>query len=65
VSAEAQRTIDKYEPGEASLFLPGSIQGEAIRGKKLSLIQWDVFQNMEAWQKALVKAYGFPRVEKK
>ena len=65
VSAEAQRTIDKYEPGEASLFLPGSIQGEAIRGKKLSLIQWDVFQNMEPWQKELVKAYGFPRVEKK
>src|SRR5262245_43576203 len=65
VSAEAQRTIDKYEPGEASLFLPGSIQGEASRGKKLSLVQWDVFQNMEAWQKELVRAYGFPRVEKK
>jgi len=65
VSAEAQRTIDKYEPGEASLFLPGSIQGEAIRGRKMSLVQWDVFQNMEAWQKELVRAYGFPRVEKK
>ena len=65
VSAEAQRTIDKYEPGEASLFLPGSIQANAIRGKKLSLVQWDVFQNIEVWQKELVKAYGFPRVEKK
>jgi hypothetical protein len=65
VSAEAQRTIDKYEPGEASLFLPGSIQGEAVRGKKLSLVQWDVFHRIEEWQKELVKAYGFPRVEKK
>ena len=65
VSAEAQRTIDKYEPGEASLFLPGSIQADAIRGKKLSLVQWDAFQNIEVWQKELLKAYGFPRVEKK
>jgi hypothetical protein len=65
VSVEAQRTIDKYEPGEASLFLPGSIQGEAVRGKKVSLVQWDVFQHMEGWQKELVKAYGFPRAEKK
>ena len=65
VSAEAQRTIDKYEPGEASLFLPGSVQADATRGKKLSLVQWDAFQNIEVWQKELLKAYGFPRVEKK
>ena len=62
-SAEAQKIIDKHEPGEASLFGPGSIQAEVIRGKKLSLIQWDSAEKMEGWQKEIIKAYGFPNAE--
>ena len=62
-SSEAQKIIDKHEPGEASLFGPGSIQAEVIRGKKLSLIQWDNAEKMEGWQKEITKAYGFPNAE--
>ena len=62
-SAEAQKIIDKHEPGEASLFGPGSLQSEVIRGKKLSLIQWDSAEKMEGWQKEIFKVYGFPNAE--
>jgi ABC-type thiamine transport system substrate-binding protein len=64
-SPEAQKIIDKHEPGEASLFGPGSIQGDVIRGKKLSIVQWDAAEKMDGWQKELVKAYGFPNAEVK
>ena len=62
-SAEAQKIIDKNEPGEASLFGPGSVQSEAIRGKKLSVIQWDSAEKMDGWQKEIAKVYGFPNAE--
>ena len=65
VSPEAQKTIDKHEPGEASLFGPGSVQSDLIRGKKVSVIQWDSFDKIDGWQKEIVKAYGFPRAEMK
>jgi hypothetical protein len=65
VSPEAQKTIDKHEPGEASLFGPGSAQSDLIRGKKVSVIQWDSFDKIDGWQKEIVTAYGFPRAEMK
>ena len=65
VSSEAQKTIDKHEPGEASLFGPGSIQSELIRGKKMSVIQWEFFDKIDGWQKEIVNAYGLPRAEMK
>jgi ABC-type Fe3+ transport system substrate-binding protein len=65
LSPEAQKTIDKHEPGEASLFGPGSVQSDLIRGKKVSVVQWDSFDKIDGWQKEIVKAYGFPRAEMK
>jgi hypothetical protein len=65
VSPEAQKIIDQYEPGEASLFAPGSIQSEVIRGKQVSTMQWEDPEKLEAWLKDLVKAYGFPNADAK
>ena len=62
-SAEAQKIIDKHEPGEASLFGPGSVQSEVVRGKKLLVIQWDNAEKMDGWQKEIIKVYGFPNAE--
>ena len=65
VSPEAQKVIDQYEPGEASLFAPGSIQSDVIRGKQVSTMQWEDPEKLEAWIKDLVKAYGFPNADAK
>ena len=64
-SLEAQKIIDKHEPGEASAFAPGSIQGDVVRGKKVSLIQLDSSEQLAGWQKEIAKAYGFPNAELK
>lgn len=65
VSSEAQKVIDQYEPGEASLFASGSIQSDVIRGKKVSTMQWEAPEKLEGWLKDLVKAYGFPNADTK
>jgi hypothetical protein len=65
VSSEAQKVIDQYEPGEASLFAAGSLQSDVIRGKKVSTMQWEAPEKLEGWIKDLVKAYGFPNADAK
>jgi ABC-type Fe3+ transport system substrate-binding protein len=64
-SPEAQKLIDEYEPFASSYFVPGGMVEQTLRGKKLSVVGWEQNQKMEAWQAEIVKAYGFPKAEKK
>jgi ABC-type Fe3+ transport system substrate-binding protein len=63
-SPEAQKLIDDNEPGKASVYLPGSINETVLRGKRLSVVEWDSFAKMGQWMKMIVSAWGFPRAEK-
>jgi hypothetical protein len=64
-SAVGQDVIDKYEPLRASVFTPGSVHEQLTRGKKLSMVGWDHFNNFQDYQAKIVAAYGFPKAEKK
>ena len=63
-SPEGQKIIDQYEPYGASVLTPGSVQERAARGLKLSIIDWNHVTKIEEYQKKIVEAYGFPRVQK-
>jgi iron(III) transport system substrate-binding protein len=62
-SAEGQKILDEVEPFGASVYGPGSIQGQEIRGKKISLVDWDHYTKLGDYQNKIVAAYGFPKAE--
>ena len=57
--------MDQFEPFGGSVHAPGSIQGQEIKGKKLSLVDWDHYTKLRDYQDKLVAAYGFPKAESK
>jgi len=63
-SAEGQKVLDDADLN-ASLLFPGSIQGEMIRGKKVSLLGWKHYRDIGRYQEEVVEAFGFPRADKK
>jgi hypothetical protein len=63
-SPEVQRVIDDHDPGKASVYLPGSINEGVLKGKKLSVVEWDSFAKVGPWMKMIVGAWGFPRADK-
>src|SRR4030095_2336166 len=63
-SDEGQRVLDDADLN-ASLLTPGSIQGEIIRGKKVSLLGWKHYRDIARYQEEVVEAFGFPRADKK
>ena len=63
-SVEGQRIIDQYWPYGASVFVPGSAQEKVVAGKRLSLMSWDLQNDMDAWVEKVIEAYGFPKEEK-
>ncbi|MBI2986467.1 MAG: ABC transporter substrate-binding protein [Deltaproteobacteria bacterium] len=64
-SPEGQEIIDKYEPFGASLYTPGSVTEQMIRGKELSVADWDHFTKMQEYTAKIVAAFGFPKADKK
>jgi hypothetical protein len=64
-SAEGQKIMDQYEPFGGSVHAPGSIQGQEIKGKKLSLVDWEHYTKLRDYQEKIVAAYGFPNAEAK
>ena len=55
--------MDQVEPFGGSVHAPGSIQGQEIKGKKLSLVDWDHYTKLRDYQGKIVAAYGFPKAE--
>ena len=62
-SDEGQKIMDQVEPFGGSVHAPGSIQGQEIKGKKLSLVDWDHYTKLRDYQGKIVAAYGFPKAE--
>jgi ABC-type Fe3+ transport system substrate-binding protein len=63
-STDGQKVLDEGGPYEASVFIPGTVQEKAVRGKKQSLVDWRHYPKMPEYIKRVVEAYGFPRAEK-
>src|SRR5215510_4590011 len=62
-SPEGQKVLDGQGQYEGSLFVRGTVQEQAIRGKKLSLVDWNNYTKKQEHLKKIVEAYGFPRAE--
>jgi iron(III) transport system substrate-binding protein len=62
-SAEGQKIMDQFEPFGGSVYGPESLQGQEIKGKKLSLVDWDHYTKLREYQDKIVAAYGFPKAE--
>jgi hypothetical protein len=63
-SAEGQKVLEEGGPYEGSVFIQGTVQEKAVRGKKQSLVDWSHYSKMPEYMKKVVEAYGFPRAEK-
>jgi ABC-type Fe3+ transport system substrate-binding protein len=62
-SPEGQKLLDEAGPYEGSLFVRGTVQEEAARGKKKSVIDWDHYIKVQEYERKIVEAYGFPKAE--
>ena len=63
-SADGQKVLEEGGPYEGSVFIQGTVQEKAVRGKKQSLVDWRHYSKMPEYMKKVVEAYGFPRAEK-
>jgi len=63
-SAEGQKVLEEAGPYEGSVFIQGTVQEKAVRGKKQSLVDWSHYTKIPEYIKRVVEAYGFPRAEK-
>jgi len=63
-SAEGQKVLEEGGPYEGSVFIQGTVQAKAVRGKKQSLVDWSHYTKLPEYIKRVVEAYGFPRAEK-
>ncbi len=61
---EGQRIIDEYEPLKSSIYAPGSALEKVTQGKKLSINNWDTYEQTPKWMKMTIEAFGFPKGQK-
>jgi ABC-type Fe3+ transport system substrate-binding protein len=62
-SAEAQAILDKVDRA-ASHLIAGTFHEKAMRGKNISLLNWEHYPQMQKYEEEVVKAFGFPRADK-
>ena len=62
-SLEAQKLADEHEPLASSVFVRGGAVEQQLRGKKVSVVNWENQLQVEEWQAKIVEAYGFPKAE--
>jgi iron(III) transport system substrate-binding protein len=63
-SPEGQKILDEIDLA-ASIYSPGSVHGRLTQGKNISLLAWQHYPKMERYEQEMVKAFGFPRAERK
>jgi iron(III) transport system substrate-binding protein len=63
-SPEAQAILDKLDLG-ASHLIADTFHEKAMRGKKVSVLSWEHYPHMQKYEEEVVKAFGFPRADKK
>jgi iron(III) transport system substrate-binding protein len=59
-SPEAQKLLDELEPLKSSIYSPGAKLEQLVRGKKVSVVDWDHIDKMGTYMKQISEAYGFP-----
>ena len=62
-SSEGQKILDERGPYEASVFIAGSVQERAARGKKQSVVDWGHYNKIPEYERKIIEAYGFPRAQ--
>jgi iron(III) transport system substrate-binding protein len=62
-TAEGQKILDDFDPFGASIYAPGSIQSQEIKGKRWSLVDWEYHTKIGEYQDKIVAAYGFPKAD--
>jgi len=63
-SSDGQKILDKIDLA-GSIYSPGSVHGRLTQGKNISLLAWEHYLKMERYEQDMVKAFGFPRAERK
>jgi iron(III) transport system substrate-binding protein len=64
-TVEAQKIADEHEPMASVVYVRGSAVEQELRGKKLSAVPWQSYQNLQPWAGKIFEAYGFPKAEAK
>jgi ABC-type Fe3+ transport system substrate-binding protein len=62
-SPEGQKILDESGPYEASVFISGSFQERAVRGKKQSVVDWGHYNKIPEYERKIFEAYGLPRAQ--
>ena len=61
---EGQKILWEVEPFKSSIYAPGSKTEELVRGKKISVGDWEHIAKQPGYMQKIGAAYGFPREEK-
>ena len=64
-SPEAQKIGDEIEPLGSSVYVRGSEVEQLLKGKKLSVLSWGDYQNVDQWQAKVFEAFGFPKADRR
>src|SRR5262245_1699429 len=62
-TVEAQKIADEHEPMASVVYVRGSAVEQELRGKKLSAVPWESYQNLQPWSAKIFEAYGFPKAD--
>lgn len=62
-TVEAQKIADEHEPMASAVYVRGSAVEQELRGKKLSAVPWESYQNLQPWAAKIFEAYGFPKAD--
>lgn len=60
---EGQRILDELGPLQSSIYAPGSKLEQAIKGKQVSVMDWDHIDKLAGYMQKIVAAWGFPKAE--
>ena len=58
-----QKIADEHEPMASAVYVRGSAVEQELRGKKLSAVPWESYQNLQPWSAKIFEAYGFPKAD--
>jgi iron(III) transport system substrate-binding protein len=64
-TVEAQKIADEHEPMASAVYVRGSAVEQELRGRKLSAVPWESYQNLQPWSAKVFEAYGFPKADAK
>ncbi len=62
-TVEAQKLADEHEPMASAVYVRGSAVEQELRGKRLSAVPWESYQNLQPWSARIFEAYGFPKAD--